>query len=129
MDPMLGTRCRNALLGLAVAALALTAALTRAGEALKPGKLSKEEQVALQPGLLFSRGDEPALVRGMQRRDGRMLFATRGCAQCHELPGNVKDAAMPELKQRGPSLEGAGRRLRAAWMAHWIRAPRALRPE
>jgi cytochrome c2 len=85
----------------------------------------------LPPDLLFSRGDEADLVHGNQRRDGRLLFATRGCARCHELPGNVKESAvaMPELQQRPPSLENAGRRLSQAWMARWIVEPRSLRPE
>jgi len=86
----------------------------------------------LSPDLLFSRGDDPELVRGEERRAGRFLYATFGCARCHELPGNVKDGeiAMPELRfQRAPSLEGIGRRLGTPWMARWILDARAMRPE
>ncbi|MBK8976672.1 MAG: c-type cytochrome [Planctomycetes bacterium] len=68
---------------------------------------------------------DPALVAGELRRAGRMLFATRRCGSCHA-PGA---AAMPELAMRGPDLAGAGDRLESAWLAAWIRAPRALRPD
>src|SRR2546425_1133994 len=142
---MLEKPSRIILLTLLVLTLGGTAWLSRGGEAPKPGKLSKQEQAALRPGLtlrfarndradtrrargdatfrvywtsktstteplppelLFSRGDEPDLVRGEERREGRLLFATRGCSRCHALPANLKDAdiAMPELKQRAPSL-------------------------
>ncbi len=85
----------------------------------------------LPPDLLFSRADEEDLVVGEERREGRFLFATRGCARCHELPGHIAEeaAAMPELKQRAPSLEDAGRRLEPAWVAQWVLDPRSLRPE
>lgn len=86
----------------------------------------------LPPDLLFSRGDEADLVHGEERRAGRFLHATLGCARCHELPGDVKDGevAMPELRfQRAPSLHGIGRRLETAWMARWIIDPRSMRPE
>jgi mono/diheme cytochrome c family protein len=86
----------------------------------------------LPPELLFCRGDEPELLRGEERRGGRSLYATRGCARCHTLPDHVKEdeLAMPEMRlQRAPSLDGVGRRLRTAWTARWILDPRSLRPE
>jgi cytochrome c2 len=86
----------------------------------------------LPPELLFTRGDEPDLVRGAGRRTGRLLYATLGCARCHALPDAITDGAvaMPELRsERPPSLTGAGRRLQRAWIARWAQAPRSLRPD
>ncbi len=72
----------------------------------------------LPPDLLFSRNDEADLVAGTDLREGRFLYATRGCAHCHALPGKVTvgESAMPELKQGGPNLANAGRRLKADWL-------------
>ncbi len=83
------------------------------------------------PDLLFSRNDEAILLNGEQKREGRLLFATHGCARCHALPGGMDrdKMAMPELKMEGPSLEDAGQRLSADWLAAWIANPRALRIE
>jgi cytochrome c2 len=61
-----------------------------------------------------------------RRRLGRELVAQRRCLKCHEHPGA---GGMPELAMDAPSLENAGARLNAAWMAAWIRDPRSLRPE
>jgi mono/diheme cytochrome c family protein len=85
----------------------------------------------LPPDVLFSRGDEAEVVAHGQIRDGRLMFATHGCQRCHALPDGVtanKDG-MPELGQTAPSLEAAGARFGAAWLARWILNPRDLRPQ
>ena len=80
---------------------------------------------------LFSRGDEADLTAGINAREGRLLFATHGCAQCHGLPGKitVEQCQMPEMRQRAPSLENAGNRFSRDWIAEWVTGPRVLRPE
>ena len=40
----------------------------------------------LPPESLFTRGDTPDLVGGLRLREGRLEFATLGCARCHALP-------------------------------------------
>ncbi|HYV37613.1 MAG TPA: c-type cytochrome, partial [Gemmataceae bacterium] len=85
----------------------------------------------LQPNALFARGDDDSLIKGQDEREGRLLFATLNCAQCHGLPGKLKEDSckMPELKQRGPSLENAGQRFQQDWLVEWIVDPQSLRPE
>jgi mono/diheme cytochrome c family protein len=86
----------------------------------------------LPPELLFTRGDEPELVRGEERRTGRLLYAIHSCARCHALPDGITDhkVVMPELRsERPPLLTGAGRRLQPGWVVRWVQAPRALRPD
>ncbi len=62
-------------------------------------------------------------------REGRMLFATRHCAACHDAGDAVpKDGTgMPELLATAPDLADAGARLRPDWVAAWVENPRALR--
>lgn len=85
----------------------------------------------LPPETLFSHKDEMDLVHGQQLREGRVLYATLGCAHCHALPGKLspKDCAMPEVEHRAPNLSGAGQRLDEAWIARWLQDPRSLRPD
>lgn len=67
---------------------------------------------------------EPLAAR-KPARAGRELVATRRCAKCH----TTGHKGMPELELDAPSLAEAGARLNPDWMARWILAPRALRPE
>jgi mono/diheme cytochrome c family protein len=85
----------------------------------------------LPPDLLFSRKDDANLVSASNFRQGRLLFATHGCAHCHQLPPTIEvdRCAMPEMQQHAPSLEGIGKRLQQNFLAKWIADPRALRPE
>jgi mono/diheme cytochrome c family protein len=68
---------------------------------------------------------------GAMLREGRMLFATRHCASCHDAGGAVaKDGTgMPELLSTPPDLMDAGARFQPAWLAAWIENPRAIRPD
>jgi mono/diheme cytochrome c family protein len=79
---------------------------------------------------LFTRGGDADLVSATAVRDGRLLFATHGCARCHQAPDKVDLAksAMPEMQQQATSLENLGRRLKPEFVAKWIADPRSLRP-
>lgn len=76
--------------------------------------------------LAISHDVGPEIRGATRKRQGRELVAQRRCLKCHEHPGA---GGMPELAMDAPSLENAGARLHAAWMAAWIRDPRSLRPE
>jgi mono/diheme cytochrome c family protein len=82
------------------------------------------------PDSMFARGDDADLSKGQRWREGRFHFTQHHCAECHALPGGLarKDAAMPEIAHRPPSLEGAGDRFQRDWLARWILNPRVLRP-
>ncbi|MBL8842827.1 MAG: cytochrome c [Planctomycetes bacterium] len=90
----------------------------------------------LPPALLARDGAlDPAPLLAVRR--GRELFAAHRCIRCHAPDAAPLDAtgtvapipdAMVELAQAAPSLERAGERLRADWIAHWLVEPRALRP-
>jgi mono/diheme cytochrome c family protein len=81
----------------------------------------------LPPDALFSRGDDTAAYDRI--REGRLTFATHGCQHCHALPEAASKDGMPELRQTAPSLEAAGDRFGANWLARWILQPRDLRPQ
>lgn len=68
--------------------------------------------------------NDPSLLRQGTFRDGRMLLAEKRCMACHQGSGLP---AMAELKLRGPSLDGVGKRLRRDWLAKWIANPKAIR--
>ncbi len=70
-------------------------------------------------------------AQGAKLREGRMLFATRHCAKCHDAGTAVAadGTGMPELLATAPSLLEAGARFQPAWMAAWVENPRALRPD
>ncbi len=85
----------------------------------------------LPPDALFSRGDDADLVSASAVREVRLLFATHGCARCHQAPdrADLAKSPMPEMQQQAPSLENLGRRLKPEFVAKWIADPRSLRPE
>jgi hypothetical protein len=85
----------------------------------------------LPPTVLHhDRSLEPADL--LARRRGREVVAERRCLRCHPLENPAADAiaqhGMPELAEAAPDLSNAGSRLNRDWIAHWIVAPRALRP-
>ena len=63
--------------------------------------------------------------------EGRMLFATRHCASCHDAGAAIaKDGTgMPELLATAPSLMDAGARFREPWLAAWVESPRSIRAD
>ena len=81
----------------------------------------------IPPENLFTRGDDVEVGRGAKLREGRMLFGTHGCGNCHSLPAKFA-VAMPEFGHRAPILEGAAR-FQQGWLAEWIHDPRAVRPK
>ena len=85
----------------------------------------------LPPDLLFSRKDDANLASASSIREGRLLFATRGCAHCHKLSGKLEldQCVMPEMHQQAPSLDGVGKRLKQDFLAQWIADPLSLRPQ
>ncbi len=81
------------------------------------------------PPTVFSHDPTDASLRlGEQLRDGRMLVATRRCTACHDAEVN-HPLPMPELRMKGPELNGVGRRLDPGWIASWLRDPRAHRAD
>ena len=70
-------------------------------------------------------------AEGAKVREGRMLFATRHCASCHDGGAAiVKDGTgMPEMLATAPDLIDAGARFKQPWLAAWIENPRAIRPD
>ncbi|HEV3027496.1 MAG TPA: c-type cytochrome, partial [Planctomycetota bacterium] len=79
----------------------------------------------LPPAALSRPVDGETLRLHKPLHDGRELVALRRCAKCH----TTDQKGMPELDLDAPSLAEAGARLNPDWMARWILAPRALRPE
>mgnify|MGYP003339657441 CR=1 FL=1 len=73
--------------------------------------------------------DDPAIVQGEQLRRGHQLFLQRHCAQCHQPVRPAGESAFGEFTAKGPDLRRAGARLRAGWVAEWLKDPHAVRPE
>jgi mono/diheme cytochrome c family protein len=83
------------------------------------------------PPTLLEREAGTAEVRAGERvREGRLLFAQRRCAQCHDAAALLppRGEGMPELAQDAPVFADFGARYREEWMAHWINNPHAFRP-
>jgi len=85
------------------------------------------------PPALLSHAAEQEPKESFERRAGRELFAQRRCFACHRPEGEaatrLAQEGMPELAADAPDLRDAGARLRRDWIAHWVVAPRALRPQ
>ena len=74
--------------------------------------------------------DEKALREARRVHHGRELFTSLRCQKCHATGITPKAGeTMPELEMDAPSLADAGKRLNAAWIAHWLKNPQALRPD
>jgi cytochrome c1 len=71
-----------------------------------------------------------ALQAAARWREGRLIFAERRCAACHEggelLP--ARGEGMPELAHDAPLFADFGARYHEAWLAHWISDPQSIRP-
>lgn len=81
---------------------------------------------------LWCDGRDVELQTGLELRQGRELFATRLCSQCHrpEVDPHLDTfTGMPDLAHDAPSLADAANRLEPAWVATWLRDPAALRNE
>ncbi len=84
----------------------------------------------LPPDALFTKGDTDSVKQSSGLRNGRQLYAERGCIKCHEAPIDLKGAtnAMPELARTAPSLEKSHERFEPDYLAAWIANPQAIRP-
>lgn len=65
---------------------------------------------------------------------GRLTVEEHGCVACHNrwlIDKNDHRAAIGEdlLTRPGPKLSAPGKRLKAAWIYHWLDDPQKLRPE
>lgn len=69
---------------------------------------------------------DSSLDWGHDVREGRALFATARCIECHAPEGlrSGKALAMPELFESIPDLKNSGDRFEARWLYDWIREPR-----
>lgn len=54
---------------------------------------------------------------------GAQLFVSRGCRGCHATEPNERS-----ISNRVPNLAGIGLKVRADWLAKWLKAPRAYNP-
>lgn len=72
----------------------------------------------------------PELIAARQLREGRLLFAERRCAACHNAAGALPAPGhgMPELAQDAPVFAEFGARFNEPWLAHWINNPQSIRP-
>lgn len=83
------------------------------------------------PAAVWTHVIDPAVKKGTQLREGRMLFATRHCTACHDSGDLVpKDGTgMSELLMTAPDLTDAGARFKAEWLAAWVENPRGTRSD
>ncbi|MBK8097359.1 MAG: c-type cytochrome [Planctomycetes bacterium] len=81
------------------------------------------------PELWSSPADDAEVARSAALRHGQQLFVDRRCARCHQPQGPLGETAYGELDNPGPDLRSPGTRLQAAWIAAWLRDPRAIRPD
>jgi cytochrome c2 len=69
---------------------------------------------------------KPEVKLDQPLRTARNLLAQQKCIACHQTTAQL---AMPELLEKGPSLDGIGSRLNPAWIAAWIANPSAMRSD
>lgn len=72
-------------------------------------------------GLTAVQADEASLTRAEKVRIKILFERDYGCIACHE---GINLAGQPRGGVSGPSLAGAGNRLNADWVYHWLRTPR-----
>ena len=87
---------------------------------------------SLSPDLLSFDNANAAFRESRRLHQGRELYATLRCEACHgaeHIGANLAKDGMPELTMDAPNLSEAGRRLNTAWIAKWLKDPRALRLE
>lgn len=83
----------------------------------------------IAPERLSWPGDDTE-ANGARLRAGQQLFTDRHCARCHEPEvRRIGESAFAELDAPPPDLRTIGARVRADWIAAWLRDPRAFRPD
>ena len=82
------------------------------------------------PAARLLHSPDSSLDRGHAVRQGRELFATLRCIECHA-PDKPLDArvAMPELLETIPDLNESGDRFEEAWLYDWVREPKGGCPQ
>ena len=63
---------------------------------------------------------------------GRLAIGEHNCTRCHQPlpPAPICMKTTDQVTTRpGPRLTGAGERLKAGWIFHWLQDPQAIRPE
>ncbi len=73
-------------------------------------------------------GDEAALPRG-DAEAGARLFASIGCTGCHVLDASASRDGVALERLHGPNLGRTGNKVRAGWLAAWLRDPRSHRAD
>ncbi|MEK0445124.1 MAG: hypothetical protein RLZZ399_445, partial [Verrucomicrobiota bacterium] len=73
-----------------------------------------------------------AVAKGMQLREGRLLFSQANCVACHDTAGVLSakgqaPEAMPEFGRLAPVLADIGARFQESWVAQWIQNPHQFR--
>lgn len=83
---------------------------------------------------LFHDPQQEDLQQFTRLRLGRELYATQGCARCHDLPmtaneGQVDNALMPELHLAAPNLSEISETIRPEWIEAWLLDPHRVNPD
>jgi cytochrome c2 len=71
-----------------------------------------------------------AVMKGEQLRAGRLLFAERRCAACHDARNALPPPGegMPELATGAPLFADLHKKFHEPWLAAWINDPQGSRP-
>lgn len=77
------------------------------------------------PSALFHDSQDAELRQATRLRQGRQLFVTRNCGDCHAMDNDSieVDLAAPTA----PRLTGSAARFRAGWLYRWLLDPASLR--
>jgi len=86
----------------------------------------------IPPTVLWSSAKDADLLLASQLRQGRDLFESHHCQNCHSLSQSQTASVLTELtsaklRREAPNLHNAGGRMTAEWMAHWLLDPHKLR--
>lgn len=78
----------------------------------------------VKPSAYRYRSDSTLAVKEKARK-GRDLFASVGCARCHEADSNIfkPGQTMPELMESLPDFKNIGNRMNQGWLAAWVKKP------
>ncbi len=86
----------------------------------------------IPPEVLVHSAEAEASNVFAQRRAGHHLFATFGCANCHDSGATVTlegSGNALQWRQMGPDLSDLGARVTPQWLYHWLLDPTSLRSD
>lgn len=95
------------------------------------GTRQTDAMIAGITAFLFERSERPAYAApaaGDAAR-GRQLYESLGCQGCHVSDPKAERNAMDSWRQFGPNLTGLSEKTNAAWLAAWLKNPKAYNPE